>query len=597
MSSLNPKASAWTPNPNASSFVPGQFTAQPAAVKAPVVVPPANPGSKMVFSLVSTPSTPAPAAAAAPAPAAAPAAAAKPAAAKPAPAPAPAPAEDRDWDQVDAEDACLNIVIEPVTKGVADLKVSTPAPAPTPAPKAAPKPEPVPVAAEEEEGGDEEEFEEQLEIDVHARRHVNLVFIGHVDAGKSTLCGHIMYQTGMVDDRTMDKFAREAKALNRETWKFAWAMDITDAERAKGKTEECGIGWFKTENKQFTVLDAPGHKSYVPHMIGGASQADVAILVISARRGEFETGFEKGGQTREHAMLAKTVGVRQLVVAVTKMDDPTVLWDKARFDEILEKLGVFLKQVGFAPNEVVWIPISGLQGINIKDRNTPEQCPWYSGPSLLGYLDEMKPPERLYDRPLRLPISAKYKDRGVMVIGKLEAGTIKMGERLVMMPNRNQVIAEKLFLDAAPISAAEPGDNVRIKLLNINEEDISSGFVLCRPDDLVPVVSKFRARVIVLEHKSIITAGYTCVMHIHSVVQEVTFDEMEAITDKKGSKVLQQNPKFVRPGQTVMAKMVLESAACIQAYKDYQQLGRFMLRDEGKTIAIGVITDILETVS
>jgi len=499
------------------------------------------------------------------------------------------------------DEASLNIKMEDkddsdvLIKPTKNLSVQDkPAAAPVaPAPAAVPlELADIPIVADDEEGGDDEDEETD---DAHALRHINIVFIGHVDAGKSTLCGHIMYDTGMVDERTMEKFEREAKALNRESWKFAWAMDITDTERAKGKTEECGVAWFRTANKQFTVLDAPGHKSFVPHMIGGASQADVAVLVISARRGEFETGFDKGGQTREHAMLAKTVGVRQLIVAVTKMDDPTVNWDKERFDEIETKLSAYLKQVGYAPNEIVWIPISGLAGINIKNRAPQGTCSWYPGPSLLEYLDEMKPPERLFDKPLRLPIMAKYKDRGMFITGKLESGTIKKGERLVLMPNRNPVIAEKLFLDNAAIKVAEPGDNVRVKLQGVNEEDISAGFVLCRPDSLVPVVKKFQARVIILEHKSIICAGYTCVMHIHSVVQEVTFDELEALTDKRGAKVLQEKPKFVRPNQTVLARLSLESAACLQTYKDFQQLGRFMLRDEGKTIAIGVVTELLDT--
>jgi len=384
------------------------------------------------------------------------------------------------------------------------------------------------------------------------------------------------------------------RSLGRESWKYAWAMDITDAERAKGKTEECGIAWFNTESKRFTVLDAPGHKSFVPHMIGGASQADVAILVISAKKGEFESGFDKGGQTREHAMLAKTVGVRQLIVVVTKMDDNTVNWEQERFDEIVSKLSPYLKQVGYSPSDVAWIPISGLIGTNIKIKVPTETCAWYPGQSLLDHMDTMKPPDRLFDKPLRLPVSAKYRDRGVMIVGKLEAGTIKEGEKLVLMPNKHNCFAEKLFLDLHPIKLAEPGDNVIIKLADIAEDDISPGFVLCRPGSLVPVVKRFRAHVIVLEHKSIVTAGYTCVMHIHAVVQEVSFESLEALVDKRGKVVQQQNPRFVRPGQAVFAVLSLDSGACVETYKDFTQLGRFMLRDEGRTIGVGVILDLID---
>ncbi|CDQ97061.1 unnamed protein product [Oncorhynchus mykiss] len=194
------------------------------------------------------------------------------------------------------------------------------------------------VQGKEEEEMMEEEEEEELPMlkviplppDAPKKEHVNVVFIGHVDAGKSTIGGQIMYLTGMVEKRTLEKYEREAKEKNRETWYLSWALDTNQEERDKGKTVEVGRAYFETEKKHFTILDAPGHKSFVPNMIGGASQADLAVLVISARKGEFETGFEKGGQTREHAMLAKTAGVKHLIVLVNKMDDPTVNWSLER---------------------------------------------------------------------------------------------------------------------------------------------------------------------------------------------------------------------------------------------------------------------------
>jgi peptide chain release factor subunit 3 len=200
------------------------------------------------------------------------------------------------------------------------------------------------VAKEQAEDVDEETLAE-----VYGKEHVNLIFIGHVDAGKSTLGGSILYATGMVDERTMEKYKREAKEAGRETWYLSWALDLTKEERAKGKTVEVGRGFFETEKRRYTILDAPGHKTFVPNMIGGASQADVGILVISARKGEYETGFEKGGQTREHAVLAKTQGVNKLVIVVNKMDDPTVEWSKERYDECTTKLTNFLKSTGYNP--------------------------------------------------------------------------------------------------------------------------------------------------------------------------------------------------------------------------------------------------------
>ncbi|XP_068605977.1 eukaryotic peptide chain release factor GTP-binding subunit ERF3A-like [Brachionichthys hirsutus] len=214
--------------------------------------------------------------------------------------------------------------------------------------------------------------------DAPKKEHINVVFIGHVDAGKSTIGGQIMYLTGMVDKRTLEKYEREAKEKNRETWYLSWALDTNQEERDKGKTVEVGRAYFETDKKHFTILDAPGHKSFVPNMIGGASQADLAVLVISARKGEFETGFEKGGQTREHAMLAKTAGVKHLIVLVNKMDDPTVSWSLERYDECREKLVPFLKKVGFNPKkDVHFMPCSGLTGANLKEPTG--MCSWYSG--------------------------------------------------------------------------------------------------------------------------------------------------------------------------------------------------------------------------
>lgn len=438
-----------------------------------------------------------------------------------------------------------------------------------------------------------EEYEEETNDDTKLKKHINLLFIGHVDAGKSTLCGHIMYLTGNVDSRTLEKFEHEAKAHGRESWKYAWAMDITENERLKGKTEECGVAVFNTENKRYTIIDAPGHKNYVPHMIGGASQADVAVLVISSRKGEFEAGFDKSGQTREHVLLARTAGVRQLIVAVTKMDDSSVEWKQERFDEIVKKLTPYLKQVGYGPNDVTWIPISGFQGHNIRETVPKTLCAWYDGVSLLKCLDEMKQPERLFGRPVRLPIIGKYKNRGTMAMGKLESGTIKVGDKLIMMPNKQNVSVEKIYLETSSLEIAEPGDNIRVQLSGIEEDEISIGFILCSLDSHIPIVKKFKANVNILEYKTIICSGFSCVMHIHSIVQEVKIDDIVAVVDKKTKKVVKDHPKFVKSNESIIATFVLESACCIETYKDFQQLGRFMLRDEGKTIAVGVVTDLL----
>lgn len=456
---------------------------------------------------------------------------------------------------------------------------------------------------DEEEGGEEEEEEEELfdpsSLQLDEKKPLNVVLLGHVDAGKSTISGHILVLTGNVDERTMEKYEKEAKALNRESWKFAFALDTSEQERAKGKTEEYGQASFTTETRRFTILDAPGHKNYVPHMIGGASQADIGILVISARKGEFETGFERGGQTREHAMLAKTSGVRQMIVVINKLDDPSVLnsdgtWSKERYDECKTKLEPFLKQVGWNPKGLVWIPVSGITGHNLKDKVPKSVCDWYDGESLLDTLEHLRPPERLLTGPVKMPISEKHKEMGTMVMGKLESGVIQTNDKLVIMPNRVDVIVDSLQLEGSTAQAAEPGDVVRLRLKGVEEEDVRVGFVLCSPRDLVPYTRTFIAKLMILEHKSIICAGYSAVIHIHAAVEEFTVTRLLAELDKKTGKAKQKNPKFVKPGMRCLAKLRTMMPICVETYDVFPQLGRFMIRDEGKTVAVGTVMRLTE---
>ncbi|VDM06318.1 unnamed protein product [Schistocephalus solidus] len=288
-------------------------------------------------------------------------------------------------------------------------------------------------------------------VPINRKETLSVVFIGHVDAGKSTIGGHLLHLTGMptpilndrlgmVDKRTLEKFAKEAKDKNRETWYLSWALDTNLEERDKGITVECGRAFFETENKHFILVDAPGHKSFVPNMITGAAIADLAILVISARRGEFETGFEKGGQTREHAMLVKTAGVKHLIVLINKMDDSTVGWDERRYNECKNKLSPFLKKLGFnTKSDVFFMPCSGFTGAFLRDPAPESVCPWYRGPCLLQYLDELPSLTRCVDGPVRIPIVDRYRDMGTFVFGKIESGSVFRGQMLTMMPNKVSV--------------------------------------------------------------------------------------------------------------------------------------------------------------
>lgn len=463
----------------------------------------------------------------------------------------------------------------------------------SPTPKDKPAAKAADVEAEQNEAIDEATLAE-----IYGKEHVNIIFLGHVDAGKSTLGGSILISTGMVDERTLDKYKREAKDAGRETWYISWALDLNKEERAQGKTIEVGRGFFETEKRRYSILDAPGHKTYVPNMIGGASQADVGVLVISARKGEYETGFEKGGQTREHAMLAKTQGVNKLVIVVNKMDDPTVEWSEARFKECTSKLVQFLKGVGYNPKtDIAMMPVSAQTFTGIKERVPKELAPWYDGPSLLEYLDNMQALERKLNAPFMMPIAAKYKDMGTMVEGKIESGIIKKENKYLMMPNRQMIHISALFGEQEEeIPGAACGDQVRIRIRGVEEEDILPGYVLCSPKRPVHCVSQFEAQVVLLDIKSIMTAGFNCVLHVHAAQEEVTITALLHKLEKGTGRRSKKAPGFATKGMSIIARLQITGTAgsiCVERFEDYPQLGRFTLRDQGQTIAIGKITKLI----
>ncbi|KAK3157902.1 hypothetical protein QOZ80_2AG0129970 [Eleusine coracana subsp. coracana] len=441
----------------------------------------------------------------------------------------------------------------------------------------------------------------ETEVEQTRKRHLNVVFIGHVDAGKSTAGGQILFLSGQVDDRTIQKYEKEAKDKSRESWYMAYIMDTNEEERAKGKTVEVGRAHFETETTRFTILDAPGHKSYVPNMISGASQADIGVLVISARKGEFETGYEKGGQTREHVLLAKTLGVSKLVVVINKMDDSTVGWSKERYDDIEGKMIPFLKSSGYnVKKDVHFLPISGLMGCNMKTCVDKSVCSWWNGPCLFEVLDGIEVPLRDPKGPVRMPIMDRYKDMGTVVMGKIESGTIREGDTLLVMPNKASVKVISIYCDEDKVRSALPGENVRLKLSGVEEEDVTAGFVLSSITNPVGAVSEFNAQLQILEllDNAIFTAGYKAVLHIHSVVEECEIVELIEEIDlkrKKGTdpkKKPKRKPLFVKNGAVVVCRIQVNNLICVESFSDFPQLGRFTLRTEGKTVAVGKIVAI-----
>uniref|UniRef100_A0A061S9M0 G1 to S phase transition protein n=1 Tax=Tetraselmis sp. GSL018 TaxID=582737 RepID=A0A061S9M0_9CHLO len=466
-----------------------------------------------------------------------------------------------------------------------------------PAPPKAPEPEQLDEEDKRKENIDKilKELEEE-----DTREHMNIVFIGHVDAGKSTTGGQILLLTGGVDDRTIQKYEREAKEKNRESWYMAYIMDTNEEERMKGKTVEVGRANFETAKRRYTILDAPGHKNYVPNMIGGAAQADIGVLIIAARKGEFETGFEKGGQTREHAQLAKTLGVAKLVVAINKMDDPSIsvdgVWSQERYDDVEKRLSPFLKQCGYnVKRDVKFVPISGLRGDNIKDRVDKSICPWYTGPSLFEILDEIEPLTRDPHGSFRMPVLDKYKDMGTVVMGKSEAGVVKLDDRLMLLPNKNLVKVVNIYRDDTEVKAAKTGENLRLRLSGVEEEEVSSGMVVSSRLDPCPVVHQFETQLAILdllEHKPILSAGYKAVLHIHCAVEECEIIKLVSVLDQKTKEA--KKAKFVKSGNIAFVRIRTERAVCVDLFEKVPQLGRFTLRDEGRTIAIGKITKLPE---
>jgi len=458
---------------------------------------------------------------------------------------------------------------------------------------------------EEEEDEDDEEPLPKKEIKTgDPREHLNLVFIGHVDAGKSTLSGNILYLTDNVDKRTIEKYEREAKELNRESWFLAFIMDTNEEERAKGKTVEVGKAHFDTDVKRYTILDAPGHKNYVPNMIQGASQADVGILVISARKGEFETGFDRGGQTREHAMLAKTLGVSYLIVAVNKMDEPTVQWKKARFDECVTKIRPFLKQCGFViKREVKFIPISGLGGANVKEEVDPAVCSWWkdcytsgenntTSPTLLTLLDDLEIQGRDPNAPLRIPVLDRYNDRGTIAMGKVESGVVRPGMKVTVMPTRRKYKIDEVWANEDPVDGARPGENVLLRISSAKMEDIRKGFVICT-DPPCRAVNKIICQIAITdmpEHTKVLTAGFQCMFHAHTEEEECTVIKIFETTNSKGLVI--KGARFASVGMRAVVMLELGQTVPVDTYDNMSFLGRFTLRTEGKTVAIGKITKL-----
>jgi peptide chain release factor subunit 3 len=426
------------------------------------------------------------------------------------------------------------------------------------------------------------------------REHINIVFIGHVDAGKSTISGRILIDTGKIDKRTVEKYEKEAKEKNRESWYLSYVTDLTEDERSKGKTQECSVASFETENKRITLLDAPGHSAYVPAMLTGAAQADVACLVISARKGEFEAGFESGGQTLEHIILARTMGISKILVMVNKMDEATVKWSQERYDNIVTKLGPQFKEFGYnLKKDITFFPASGFTGAGLKDRVKKHECDWYSGPSFFELLDKLPPIPRQTEDPVRLSVSAKQKDLGVFsVMGKLHAGVLNVGDELMCVPTMRKGTVTSITVDSMyETESAQPGENLTLKFKGLDEDDVSQGCILCpvaKPGHRTQMVECQIMLTGVSDTYPVLTNGATLVMHIHTATVECQLQLILKELSKKGE-VVSEQPKFLRDGAVGIVRLKLKDVTALEKADEYPSLSRFTLRDRNKTLAIGRI--------
>ncbi len=435
----------------------------------------------------------------------------------------------------------------------------------------------------------------EIGMSTPSKPHLNVVVIGHVDHGKSTLMGHLLYKSGVIDQKTIETYAKESEKLGAgDTFKFAWVLDRLKEERERGVTIDLSFQKFETPKYFFTIIDCPGHKDFIKNMITGTSQADCAILVASAKKGEFETGIGPGGQTREHAYLARTLGVGQLVVAINKMDDSTVNYSRERYEECKKELQALLKVVGYDVSKIRFIPTSGWVGDNLVEPSP--KMPWYDGPTLVKALDEFVVPPKPLDKPLRIPIQDVYSITGVgtVPVGRVETGVLKEGDKVVFMPAGVEGEVKSIETHHMRIPKAEPGDNIGFNVRGVSKDQIHRGDVAGHPDNPPTVAKEFIGQIIVINHPTAIAAGYTPVLHAHTATMATTFAELISKIDPRTGQVVEEKPSFLKTGDGAIVRFRPVRPIVIEPFQQFPQLGRFAIRDMGITVAVGVVKEVTE---
>ncbi|MDI3475975.1 MAG: elongation factor 1-alpha [Thermococcaceae archaeon] len=418
--------------------------------------------------------------------------------------------------------------------------------------------------------------------------HVNIVFIGHVDHGKSTTIGRLLFDTANIPENIIKKF--EEMGEKGKSFKFAWVMDRLKEERERGITIDVAHTKFETPHRYITIIDAPGHRDFVKNMITGASQADAAVLVVAATDGVMP-------QTKEHAFLARTLGINHIIVAINKMD--MVNYDEKKFKQVAEQVKKLLMMLGYKDFPI--IPISAWEGDNVVKKS--DKMPWYNGPTLIEALDQIPEPPKPVDKPLRIPIQDVYSIKGVgtVPVGRVETGVLRVGDVVIFEPASTifhkpiQGEVKSIEMHHEPLQEAYPGDNIGFNVRGVGKNDIKRGDVAghtTNPPTVVRPRDTFKAQIIVLNHPTAITVGYTPVLHAHTLQVAVRFEQLLAKLDPRTGNIVEENPQFIKTGDSAIVVLRPTKPMVIEPVKEIPQLGRFAIRDMGQTVAAGMVISI-----
>ena len=417
------------------------------------------------------------------------------------------------------------------------------------------------------------------------KEHINIAMIGHVDHGKSTLIGRLLYEAGEIPEHIIEKYRKEAQEKGKATFEFAWVMDKLKEERERGITIDVAHRKFETNKYYITIVDCPGHRDFIKNMITGASQADAAILVVDVVDGV-------QAQTKEHVFLARTLGINQMVVAINKMDK--IDYDKERYEQVKEEVTKLLKMVGYKAEEIPMIPTSAYYGDNVTKKS--DKTPWYDGPTFFEVFDMFKAPEKPIDKPLRIPVQDVYSISGVgtVPVGRVETGVLRTGDKVIFMPPAVSGEVKSIEMHHEPIPEAVPGDNIGFNVRGVSKNDIRRGDVCGHTDNPPTVVKDFTAQIVVLQHPTAITVGYTPVVHAHTAQVACRFVELQKKIDPRTGQAKEENPQFLKTGDAAIVKLEPTRPMVIEKVKEIPPLGRFAIRDMGQTVAAGMVLDLTE---